>query len=323
LREKISSNEFFLYFEAMFALLESLIRDARVTDILISSNAGIWIDQGHGLFALPDQAPAEKDVRALAVELIDRGGRHIDVAHPCVDVRLEGGIRAHAVLAPLAPQGTAISIRIPRHQDLSWEKLLHQRFLSEEQHSYLLAAVAARQTILISGAAGAGKTSLLGLLLSSVDTSQRIVVLEDVAELQIQHPHVITLEARQANIEGAGGIALEHLVPQALRMRADRLVLGECRGAELSAVLSALNTGHTGGGLTLHANSLEKVPARLQALGYLSGLSENLLTSLVAGAIDLVVHVERGEYGRRISQMGTIRSKSDSFEIELLALDAA
>lgn len=302
----------------MFALLDTQIRNPLVTDILISSNAGMWVDQGSGLIPIPRWEATEKEVRALAVELIDRGGRHLDIAHPCVDVRLEGGIRVHAVLAPVAAHGTAISIRIPRHHDLTWEKLLEQGYLSPQQREYLHAAVASQQTILVTGAAGAGKTSLLALLLSDADPHQRILVLEDAAELQIRHPHVITLEARQANNEGAGGLTLEQLVPQALRMRADRLVLGECRGSELGAVLSALNTGHTGGGMTLHANTLSDVPARLRALGFLSGLSEALLTTLVHGAVDLVVQVERGEHGRRIAQMGTFAQNSRSLEIHPL-----
>lgn len=302
----------------MFALLDAQIRNPLVTDILISSNSGMWVDQGSGLLSVSRWEATEKEVRALAVELIDRGGRHLDIAHPCVDVRLEGGIRVHAVLAPVAAHGTSISIRIPRHHDLTWEKLLEQDYLSPMQQDYLQAAVSSQQTILVTGAAGAGKTSLLGLLLSEVDTRQRILVLEDVAELHIRHPHVITLEARQANNEVAGALTLEQLVPQALRMRADRLVLGECRGSELGAVLSALNTGHTGGGMTLHANSLNDVPARLRALGFLSGLSETLLTTLVHGAVDLVVHVERGEHGRRIAQMGTFARNSRSLEIQPL-----
>ena len=288
----------------MRAHLEELLRDTTVTDILISSNAGLWIDRGAGLLHDRARSATELEVRHLAVDLIGRGGRHIDQAHPCVDVRLPGNIRVHAVLAPIASMGTTIAIRIPRSAGLSWEVRVSQGFCTSAQKDFLREAVLSQRTILITGAAGTGKTSLLGLLLSDVPATERIVVLEDVGELQIDHPHVVALEAQQANVEGAGGISLETLVPHALRMRADRLVLGECRGTELGAVLSALNTGHTGGGLTLHANSLHEVPSRLKALGFLAGMSADLVASLVRGGLDLVVQLERGEHGRHIAALG-------------------
>ena len=288
----------------MRAHLEELLRDPTVTDILISSNAGLWIDKGAGLLHDRAWSATELEVRHLAVDLIGRGGRHIDQAHPCVDVRLQGNIRVHAVLAPVASMGTTIAIRIPRTAGLSWEDRVSQGFCTPAQKDFLCKAVRNKRTILITGAAGTGKTSLLGHLLSDVPTTERIVVLEDVGELQIDHPHVVSLEAQQAKVEGAGGISLETLVPHALRMRADRLVLGECRGTELGAVLTALNTGHTGGGLTLHANSLHEVPARLRALGFLAGMSTDLVASLVRGGLDLVVHLERGEHGRHIAALG-------------------
>lgn len=288
----------------MRAHLEELLRDTTVTDILISSNAGLWIDRGAGLLHDRARSATELEVRHLAVDLIGRGGRHIDQAHPCVDVRLPGNIRVHAVLAPIASMGTTIAIRIPRSAGLSWEVRVSQGFCTSAQKDFLREAVRRKSTILISGAAGSGKTSLLGHLLSDVPATERIVVLEDVGELQIDHPHVVALEAQQANVEGAGGISLETLIPHALRMRADRLVLGECRGTELGAVLSALNTGHTGGGLTLHANSLHEVPSRLKALGFLAGMSADLVASLVRGGLDLVVQLERGEHGRHIAALG-------------------
>jgi len=288
----------------MRAHLEELLRDTTVTDILISSNAGLWIDKGAGLLHDRAWGATELEVRHLAVDLIGRGGRHIDQAHPCVDVRLPGNIRVHAVLAPIASMGTTIALRIPRTAGLSWDDRVSAGFCTQAQTDFLLEAVRSKRTILITGAAGTGKTSLLGHLLSAVPATERIVVLEDVGELQIDHPHVVALEAQQANVEGAGGISLETLVPHALRMRADRLVLGECRGSELGPVLSALNTGHTGGGLTLHANSLHEVPARLNALGFLAGMNTDLVASLVRGGLDLVVHLERGEHGRHIAALG-------------------
>ncbi|MDH6536976.1 CpaF family protein [Aurantimicrobium minutum] len=288
----------------MLAHLDTHLRNPRITDVLISSNAGLWVDQGGGLQLDASWSYTEPEVRALAVELIGRGGRHIDQAHPCLDVRLPGNIRVHAVLSPVASSGTTIALRIPRTTAFTWEDRVASGFMTEREKHFLLECVERKRTVLITGGAGSGKTSLLGHLLSSVPHHERIVVLEDVTELQIDHPHVIALEAQQANIEGAGGVSVEQLVPQALRMRADRLVLGECRGAEVGAVLSALNTGHSGGGLTLHANSLADVPARLTALGYLAGMSTELVAALARGGLDVIVHVERGEHGRRIAALG-------------------
>ena len=304
----------------MLAQLDTHLRNPRITDVLISSNAGLWVDRGTGLERDPSWSYTEAEIRSLAVELIGRGGRHIDQAHPCVDVRLPGNIRVHAVLAPVASSGTTIALRIPRTTGLSWEERITSGFMSQRQKEFLLECVERRRTVLITGAAGSGKTSLLGHLLSEASHTERIVVLEDVSELQIAHPHVITLEAQQANIEGAGGVNVEQLVPQALRMRADRLVLGECRGAEVGAVLAALNTGHTGGGLTLHANSLQEVPARLNALGYQAGMSSELLASLVRGGLDVVVHLERGEHGRSIAALGEFISGEGALTLRELAL---
>lgn len=288
----------------MLAQLDAYIRNPRITDVVISSNAGLWTDQGDGLQRDDSWSYTEPEVRSLAVELIGRGGRHIDQAHPFVDVRLAGNIRVHAVLAPVASSGTTIALRISRTTGMTWEDRVSSGFMTNRQQQFLLDSIQHKRTVVITGGAGSGKTSLLGHLLSEVAHTERIVVLEDVAELAIAHPHVIALEAQQANIEGAGGVSVEQLVPQALRMRADRLVLGECRGAEVGAVLSALNTGHSGGGLTLHANSLADVPARLLALGYQAGMSSELVSSLARGGLDVIVHVERGENGRRIAALG-------------------
>lgn len=305
----------------MYSQLGVHLRDDQVTDILISAHAGLWLDKGSGLIRDSLWEASEKEVRALAVDLIGRGGRHIDVAHPCVDVTLADGIRVHAVLAPVAARGTSIAIRIPRSRSLEWDTLVEQNYLSGAQREFLLQAVEARRTVLISGTTGAGKTALLGLLLSHVPESERIVVLEDVAELHIRHPHVVTLEAQQSNIEGAGAITIEDLVPHALRMRADRLVLGECRGPELAVILSALNTGHQGGGLTLHANSLHDIPARLSALGFLAGMSPAVTHALAAGAVDLLIHVERGVHGRHIAQLGTFEHSGDALRVTELKIN--
>ena len=166
------------------------------------------------------------------------------------------------------------------------------------------ALVVRRENLLVTGAGGSGKTTLLSALLSSAPPAERIVAIEDVAELRVDHPHFVSLEARQANLEGAGEISLERLVREALRMRPDRLVLGECRGAEVRELLAALNTGHDGGAGTLHANSIADVPARLEALGALAGLSATAIARQTVSAIGTVLHVERRGAGRVLAQTG-------------------
>jgi pilus assembly protein CpaF len=300
--------------------IERLVADPAVTDILVSCSTGIWCDRGQGLELVSEISSSESQICELASELISRGGRHLDLAHPYMDARLDGGIRVHAVLAPVASSGTVISIRIFRNHVIDWDALRKTGTLTPAQIARLEYALANKQTLLISGASGAGKTSLLSTLMSRAPHHERIVVLEDVAELQIAHPHVVSLEAQQPNIEGVGGITLEMLVPQALRMRADRLVLGECRGAELAPLLAALNTGHRGGGMTLHANSLEEVPTRLGVLGFMAGMNPALLASAVRGACDLVIHIERRGDGSRRVQLGVFTEQEG--ELMVTAIQA-
>lgn len=273
--------------------------DGDVTDIFVNGGAGLFVDRGDGAQRAAEWRAGEEDVRDLAVALIGLGGRHIDDATPCVDVRLEGGIRVHAVLPPVAAEGTTISIRLPRLHRPDLDGLAQQGMFDAATAARLRRAVDERQNLLITGAAGAGKTTLLTALLGCAAPSDRIVTIEDVAELQPDHPHHVRLEARQANLEGAGAIGLARLVREALRMRPDRLVVGECRGEEVRELLSALNTGHDGGAGTLHANGLADVPARLEALGALAGMDDAALARQVASAIDVVLHVQRAPDGVR------------------------
>ncbi|MBN9187511.1 MAG: TadA family conjugal transfer-associated ATPase [Microbacterium sp.] len=273
--------------------------DPGVTDLFVNGGDGLFVDRGSGATRVARWRATEPEVRDLAVALIGLGGRHIDDASPCVDVRLDGGIRVHAVLPPIASGGTAISIRVPRAADVGLAGLAARGLVDVRGRERLERLVADRENLLISGAGGSGKTTLLGALLALVPHSERIVTIEDVAELRVDHPHHVRLEARQPNLEGAGGVGLARLVREALRMRPDRLVVGECRGAEVRELLSALNTGHDGGAGTLHANGLEDVPARLEALGALAGLDDAALARQVASAIGCVLHLERGRDGRR------------------------
>ncbi|SFS16398.1 pilus assembly protein CpaF [Microbacterium sp. cf046] len=292
--------------------------DPDVTDLFVNGATGLFVDRGAGASPAREWRAREEDVRDLAVALIGLGGRHIDDATPCVDVQLDGGIRVHAVLPPVSAEGTAISIRIPRLNSPDLAALQARGMFDADTRGVLEDAVARRENLLITGAAGAGKTTLLAALLGCAPPSDRIVTIEDVAELRIRHPHQVRLEARQANLEGAGAIGLARLVREALRMRPDRLVVGECRGEEIRELLSALNTGHDGGAGTLHANSLQDVPARLEALGALAGLDDGALARQAASAIGFVLHVARaGDGTRRLAAAGRpVIGASGRVEIE-------
>ncbi|MBZ4488018.1 MULTISPECIES: TadA family conjugal transfer-associated ATPase [unclassified Microbacterium] len=291
--------------------------DPAVTDIFVNGARGLFVDRGAGAERVAQWRAGEEEVRELAVSLIALGGRHIDDATPCVDVRLDGGIRVHAVLPPVCADGTTISIRVPRADIVDLAGLEARGVFGDAGRAMLEGFVAARENLLVTGAAGTGKTTLLGALLATAPAGERIVTIEDVAELRIDHPHHVRLEARQPNLEGAGGIGLAQLVREALRMRPDRLVVGECRGAEVRELLSALNTGHDGGAGTLHANGLRDVPARLEALGALAGLDDRALARQVASAIGWVVHLERGADGvRRVAGVGRPGIRNERLVIE-------
>jgi pilus assembly protein CpaF len=278
-----------------------------VTDLFLTGTGELWTDDTEGGLRLERSWRADRrTARELAVRLIAAGGRHIDEATPFVDVRLRGGVRVHAVLPPVSTGGALLSIRVPSRTHPRLDDLVAAGGMEADARDRLLGAVASRTNLLITGPGGAGKTTLLAALLGHAPPSERIVVIEDVAELRILHPHVVGLETRQPNLEGAGGIDLRRLVREALRMRPDRLVLGECRGAEVQDLLGALNTGHDGGAGTLHANSLHDVPARLEALGALAGMSPDAIARQAVSAIGLVVHLAREDGVRRLAGFGRL-----------------
>lgn len=290
-----------------FGPLAPYLADEGVTDVFVNGAAGLWVDNGLSLAKQDSWNADERSLRELAVRLISLGGRHIDEATPCVDVRLRDGMRVHAVLPPISTSGTLLSIRVPRHARFRLDELAAAGTLGPTQTVLLRHAIAARTNLLVTGASGSGKTTLLSAILGEAPPDERIVTIEDVAELQVRHPHVVALEARQPNLEGAGGIGMERLLREALRMRPDRLVLGECRGAEIRELLAALNTGHDGGAGTLHANSLTDVPARIEALGALAGMSQEAIARQTVSAIGRVLHLEREGGVRSLAQVGRFR----------------
>ncbi|MDR6904763.1 pilus assembly protein CpaF [Agromyces sp. 3263] len=289
-----------------------------MTDLFVNGERGLWIDRGAGPEHEPAWSADEAEVRALAVRLIARGGRHIDEATPAVDVRLGRGIRVHAVLPPVSSDGTVISVRVPRASGFQLAALVRAGMMDAAQERVLRDAIAARRNLLVTGAGGTGKTTLLAALLGEASPRERIVLIEDVAELNISHPHVVALEARQANLEGAGRLGLDVLLREALRMRPDRLVVGECRGGELRELLAALNTGHDGGAGTLHANSLADVPARLEALGATAGLAPDAVARQTVSAFDLVLHLDRAGGRRRLAEIGRFELRDGRLEVVAL-----
>ncbi|MCT9820998.1 TadA family conjugal transfer-associated ATPase [Microbacterium sp. W1N] len=281
------------------ASLRPHLADPDVTDVFVNGGGALFIDRGRGAERVPGWAATEAEVRELAVTLIGLGGRHLDDLAPLVDVRWEHGARVHAVLPPVAVGGAVISIRLPSTRRLDLDALGRQGMFDAATGAVLERFVADRENVLVSGATGTGKTTMLAAMLGRVPAAERIVTIEDVAELAIDHPHHVRLESRQPNLEGAGAVGLARLVREALRMRPDRLVVGECRGEEVRELLSALNTGHDGGAGTIHAGGMDDVPARLEALGALAGLDDRALARQVASAVGAVVHLARGADGIR------------------------
>ena len=304
-------------------ILEPLLRAEGVTDVLVSSPDEVWVDDGNGLRRSTIRFPDEASVRRLAQRLATAAGRRLDDAQPWVDGQLAGGIggqftvRLHAVLPPIAVAGTCVSLRVLRPASQGLAALTAAGAISSEAAALLADIISSRLAFLVSGGTGAGKTTLLAAALGSVADHERIVCVEDAPELAPRHPHFIRLVARSANVEGAGEITLRHLVRQALRMRPDRIVVGEVRGAEVVDLLAALNTGHDGGAGTVHANSPAEVPARLEALAALDGLSPAALHSQLGAAVQVVLHVNRGPDGRRLSEIAVLE-RDDTGRVRVL-----
>lgn len=286
--------------------LQELTRDAAVTDIFVNAPDSVWLDRGQGIERAGVAFDGEPQLRALACRLIAAGGRRLDDGSPCVDVRLGGGYRIHAVLPPVSTAGTLLSIRIRRERVFTMSELEEGGMFGAAVRHVLEQLVQRRLSFLVSGATGSGKTTLLSTLLGLCAGQERLVLIEDASELNPVHPHIVSLESRHGNLEGGGAVDLGELVRQALRMRPDRLVVGECRGAEVRELLTALNTGHSGGGGTIHANTAAAVPARLAALGALAGMNQDGIRLQAANALDAVIHVERTPQGRRVTCIGVM-----------------
>lgn len=281
-------------------ILQPLLNQPGVTDVLVNGVQPVWWDCGNGLEQTEICFASETEVRRFAQRLATSARRRLDDASPMVDAQLPDGTRFHCVLAPISTGGTTISLRIPSQSSFSIESLLETGSIDEVMCEVLLAIIRSRLAFLISGGTGTGKTTVLSALLAHVDPSHRIVIVEDSAELNPQHPHVVRMQSRLANVEGAGAITMRDLVRTSLRMRPNRIVVGEVRGAEVVELLSALNTGHEGGCGTVHANRPGDVPARLEALGLTAGLDRIALHALMGAGLDVIIHLHRTNSGQRI-----------------------
>jgi pilus assembly protein CpaF len=293
--------------------LAPLLVDPGTTDVLVTAPDEVWVDGVDGLRRSEVSFSDEESVRRLATRLALLAGRRLDDAQPYVDGWLPGSgppgrIRLHAVLPPIAADGTCLSLRVLRPAAHDLASLRELGTFDAAGAALLEAVLGARLAFLITGSTGSGKSTLLAAMLGAVAQTERIVCVEDAGELQPAHPQFVRLIARPPNVEGAGEVTLKELVRQALRMRPDRLVVGEVRGREVCELLSALNTGHDGGACTVHANSPAEVPARLEALAAMGGLSRAALHSQLAAAIQVVLHMRRTPGGgRRLDEVGVVR----------------
>jgi pilus assembly protein CpaF len=289
--------------------LEPLLADSTISDILVNSHHTIYIER-RGKLERTDVAFKDDEHLMRVIErIVSSVGRRIDESSPMVDARLQDGSRVNAIIPPLSIDGPVLSIRRFGAEPLKMEKLIEYKALTREIAEMLQMCVTARLNTLISGGTGAGKTTLLNALSAYIPDTERIVTIEDSAELQLQQPHVVRLETRPSNIEGKGEVAQRDLVKNALRMRPDRIVIGEVRGGEAIDMLQAMNTGHDGSLTTIHANTPRDALSRLETMIQMTGmnLSERAMRQQIASALDVVLQVARLSDGtRRVTSISEI-----------------
>jgi Flp pilus assembly CpaF family ATPase len=283
-----------------FGPLEDLLRMPTVTEIMVNSSDEIFIEKD-GLLQNSGRQFLSEDITTSIIErIVATVGRRIDTAQPMVDARLRDGSRVNAVIRPLATKGPSLTIRKFSRREFSLDRLIKGRSLSESAGEFLKAAVKARKSILVSGGTGSGKTTLLNCLGLEIPSTERIVTVEDTRELQLNHPNVVNLEARDSNTEGVGRVAISDLVRNSLRMRPSRIVVGECRGSEALDMLQAMNTGHDGSMTTIHANSANDALNRLEVLVRESGIQADTIRKQIGSAFDLIVQLARVPSGERM-----------------------
>jgi len=313
--------------------LEPLLADPTISDILVNSHSNIYIERRGKLERTAISFKDDEHLMRVIERIVSTVGRRIDEAQPMVDARLPDGSRVNAIIPPLALDGPVLSIRRFGTNPLKMAELIEKGELTKEIALLFQLCVRARLNIIISGGTGAGKTTLLNALSASIPIDERIVTIEDSAELQMQQPHVVRLETRPPNIEGKGEVTQRDLVRNALRMRPDRIVIGEVRGSEAIDMLQAMNTGHDGSLTTIHANSTRDALGRLETMVQMTGmrLSDRAMRQQIASAVNLVIQVARLTDGtRRITSIAEITGMEgdmilmqEIFQFERTGVDAA
>jgi pilus assembly protein CpaF len=312
--------------------LEPLLADSSICDILVNSPKQIYIERGGKLELTNIEFKDDEHLMRVIERIVSTVGRRIDESSPMVDARLQDGSRVNAIIPPLSLDGPVLSIRRFGAEPLRMNALIEKGALTKDIADMFEMCVGARLNVLISGGTGAGKTTLLNALSASIPTNERIVTIEDSAELQLQQPHVVRLETRPANIEGKGEVTQRDLVKNALRMRPDRIVIGEVRGGEAIDMLQAMNTGHDGSLTTIHANTPRDALARIETMIQMTGmrLSDRAMRQQIASALDLVIQVARLSDGsRRVTSISEITgmegetiTMQEIFEFERKGVDS-
>jgi len=302
-----------------FGPLESLLRDNTITDILINGPEHVFVERSGQLEETRVRFSDNDQLVRIVQRIAGRVGRRIDESSPTVDARLPDGSRFHAVISPIALDGALVSVRRFASHAITAQQFVASGGMSEEMMAFLQAAIHARLNMVIAGGTGSGKTTLLNMLSGYISPRERIVTIEDAAELRLRQPHVARMETRCENLEGKGLVSTRDLVRNALRMRPDRIIVGECRGEEVFDMLQAMNTGHDGSLTTIHANSAEDTISRLEML--LGLAQDNLpmwyIRQQIASSIDLVVHVKRLANGKRkVTQIGQVYKDGDAVRLK-------
>jgi pilus assembly protein CpaF len=284
-----------------FGPLEPLFSDPEVTEIMVNDADKIFVERHGRITRSPITFESDEQLMSVIQRAIGSLGRRVDESSPMVDARLADGSRVNVVLPPVVPKGAAISIRRFSQKRLTADDLVAFGTASVEMIAYLRAAVRSRVSIIVSGGSSSGKTTLLNVLSRFIPEGERIITIEDAAELQLEHENLITMQSRLPNVEGVGAITIRDLVRNALRMRPDRIVVGECRGGEALDMLQAMNTGHEGSLSTIHANSPEDALSRLETMAIMAGmdLPPKAIERQIAAAVDIVVQAERVRGGKR------------------------